>query len=227
MIIGAKLGMIAPAVATVTYTDKGESTSAGATQTFLARAIGAAAANRDVFVCVSAGKGTNTTLAVSSMTIQGISAGLVVAGDHDVGGNTHIFEIWKAAVPTLTTADVVVTINASVSSCGIAVFSSVGAAAAATATATNSSDPMNASINVPSGGFLIGYATWNQATPPTDSTWTNLTQRLAATSVDASFYHTAASDNFAASQTGLSVTNDPNAALTDRWGMVLASFGPA
>jgi hypothetical protein len=186
--------------------------------TYSSEAIGAADTNRKIVVTILAGGLTGRN--VSTVTVGGISATLVKK-QLAVGGERYN-EMWQADVPTGTTADVVVTWSAVMERCGIGIFAVYDAASAASATASDTSDPMNASINVPAEGVLIGGAIYNSAGGA--ATWTNLTESYETDSggnVETSGY-----DTHATIQTGLSVTCDPAsaAAVTS---MVLASWGPA
>ncbi len=102
------------------YRDTDLQSASLTTYTFTGKAIGPAAGDRYVFVGTFQGFATKT---VSSMTIGGISASLVVSKSAASG----TAELWMANVPTGTTATIVVTWSGGVDiACGIGVWSATG-----------------------------------------------------------------------------------------------------
>lgn len=180
----------------ITQADHGEDTTNTNIYTFTSRALGAAQADRRIIVGASMRvAGTTTTL--NSITVAGISATQVVSAPNTTGGNLTLTELWIADVPTGTTGNVVVTYSsAAVLRCGINVWRMVGAASGtASATGTSTVDPGTATITIPSNGSAVGYAACDMTGGAIN--WTNLTQTLAATVVEAStFQHGAASADF-------------------------------
>ncbi|MEB3209662.1 MAG: hypothetical protein VKK63_12215, partial [Synechococcus sp.] len=84
------------------------------TYTFTAASIGAADSNRRVVVAFGARAGSNTAFSISSATIGGTSATILVQKDAtDDGGNKDMAALLIADVPTGTTADVVVNMSRS------------------------------------------------------------------------------------------------------------------
>lgn len=155
------------------------------------------------------------------MTVGGVSATLI--GAQLVSSDPC--ELWQAAVPTGTTGDIVVTMSAGMLNLGIAVWRVVGAAAAVTEMLTSTADPMNVAIDCPANGVIIAIA-GNHFSGAT-FTWTNLTERFDAPTEDSNGdYYTGASDNFASTQTNLSITCTQTTSGT-RNHMVACSFGPA
>lgn len=89
-------------------------------------AIGAAGGARTVVVVVSVGStGTSLTRVPASMTIGGVSA----TNDVALGTGAGTSSIWRATVPTGTTADVVITWNAANSGVNFTVYTFVSPAA--------------------------------------------------------------------------------------------------
>lgn len=197
-------------VVTITYTVN-PSQGAATVYTFSAADISTAAADRKIVVGIQANDGGNT---VSSVTVGGISASLVIALDD---GNSRT-ELWQADVPTGTTADIVVTFSGGANACDIGVWAVYGAAAAAHHTASSSANPPSANLNIPANGVAIGVARENGS--GVLSTWTNLTERFDRTS------GTGASDAFVAAETGRTITCTPAAGGAEM-PMVLASWAPA
>lgn len=191
------------------------------TYTFTSVGIGTAAAGRKVVVAAANARAT-TTSAVSSMTIAGVSATKVVAANHDPD-DTADTELWQAVVATGTTATIVVTYDLATDRCGVGTWAVYGAASAAHATATNFSDPLSASINVPEKGGCIGSV--GSANVVLTYTWTNLTENYDEV-VQEGVIHSGASETFATTQTGLTITAN-GSSTPSRRAMALASWGPA
>ena len=210
-------------VAEVSCTDDSIDTGSATTYTFSSQALGAAASDRKIVVGAFA---VNAVKAVSSMTIGGVSATLVVASTNSGGEQ---IELWQADVPTGTTGDVVVTWAGSQLGCGIGVFRIVSAASAAhdtgsfatTGTATDT-------LNIPANGVAVGVAGTNPNGIPT-WTWTGLTEDYEEGGViePVNGSHTGASDAFATTQTGLTISAAPTSAGVRGNVMAIASWGPA
>ncbi len=122
--------------------------------TFTGKAIGPAASDRYVFVGTMQHAATRT---VSSMTVGGVSASLVVRQQ----GGSITSELWMANVPTGTTATIVVTWSGSVDLfCGIGVWSATGLISTtpvATGGDVVNTDPTLTLSSTP-GGFGISVA---------------------------------------------------------------------
>lgn len=195
----------------VTSTDHG--TSANGTYTF-----GTAASDRIIVLGVSYIAGVGN--AISAITIGGISATRIVKVNF-VGADTS--EIWAAAVPTGTTGNITVTASA-ITAVGISVYAMTGASSsAAFNTATSTGSGVSLSLNVPASGAAVGIATAVTAGATTFA-WTGLTEDTdfsPAGSVESS----AASGNFAAAQTTLTVKATPTPGASSQ-GTVAASWGP-
>lgn len=201
------------------YTDSSSAT----TYTFSGASIGTAAADRKVVVGVVGTRAAAGTHTVATMTIGGIAATLVKQQNVS-HSDRQTAEIWQAAVPTGTTANIVVTFDAGMRGAGIGVYAVYGAASAAYDTDGSNADPMSASIDVPAGGILIGVGV--NANGGTFA-WTNLTEKYDELyEALAPGNHTGASDAFAYAQTGLTITCDPSAVGSDN-AMALASWGLA
>lgn len=151
---------------TLTFTETPNSGVGLTEYTFSGASISTAAANRKVVVCVAGGFGTVT---VSALTVGGIAGTLV---GRQAGG-AYTVEIWEAAVPTGTTADIVVTWSGAQSFCSCGIYAMYGAAAAYSAVAMSTAAPLSAAVAVPFGGASIAIGhTADAAT----ATWTELTE---------------------------------------------------
>ena len=191
--------------------------TAGNPHTFSGVALGAAAANRHIVV--GAGISWGGTANVTGVTVNGESATEIIEyGLTSQGASLHV-----AAVPTGTTGDIVITTSGTGESWGIGVWRLIGADATPADTGTSVANPMTTTIDCPAGGVIIGYA---HAQHGTTHAWTaGITEQFDETT-HGTFRHTGAFDTFAAEQSGLTVTCDPDGSPgSQRMGLV--SFGPA
>lgn len=192
--------------AAIALTDNDAQEAAQTVFTFTSKAAGAAASNRYLLAAIS-GRSGSTATDITSVTIGGIAATNVIrvfgAGS---GSGENVTAIYIAAVPTGTTATVVVTFNVNFARCSVSLYRAVDLVSS-TATATASSLVANptGTFNVSAGGFAIGAA-YTQAT--SSFTWTNLTENVDTTTNFTNTY-TAASSNFATAQTSLAITATP------------------
>lgn len=201
-----------------------QSTSSGTdltTYTFSAQNLGTAVADRHIIVCVGWGNNSNN---ISSVTVGGVTATSVVAatGSPENFGRIQMF---IAAVPSGATGDVVVTFASGENRCAIAMYRAtflVSASAHQTATdATATSGQCSANIDVPAGGFAIGFS--YQFDDGTSAyAWTNLTEDSDFQAGGEGSRFSTASQSFSAAQSGLTVTATSSA--TTRVVMALASW---
>jgi hypothetical protein len=154
----------ASAAATVAYTDKAATNVAG-NATFNSFGIGTAAANRYVVIAV-----TSYVSTPSAVTVGGISATLV---KQQINSDMTA-QMWIAAVPTGTTATVIVTKSggAYINIIGWALTNLTNSgAASSTAGATASGSAMTLAT-VPAGSVVIAAAATQQASQTVS--WTNI-----------------------------------------------------
>jgi len=204
--------------ATVTYIGNTLDTVDRTTYTFASHSLGTAAADRKIVVATY---GQRASVSVSTLTVNGVSASLVKA--QQVSSADRTVEIWQAAVPTGTTGDIVVTFSGGASAhCSVGVWAVYGATSAAHAMLGNSSNPSTGTINVPAGGVLIAASVNNNAST---NTWTGPTEKFDAT-LETNTGQSGASDAYAATQTGLTVTATYSAGATQQ-SLAAASWGPA
>lgn len=143
-------GLIPPSVS---FPAGAESTSALTTYTFSALALGAAAADRRIIVAAygrSAGSRT-----VSTLTVAGISAALLVAANNTAGS---CCELWIASVPTGTTGDVVVTFSSSMGRAAVGLLRLVDGKGGVTAfnSVSDIANPVTMLLDIPAVGLAIG-----------------------------------------------------------------------
>jgi hypothetical protein len=179
-----------------TFTDSVVDATNLTTYTFTSRAIGAVDSTRRVVVGVAWGNSIARTL--SSATIGGVGATIhVQTGAGNLDGSALI----SAAVPTGTTATIVVTLTAGALNCGIAVWSLLNATGSPSATAsdnTTSADALSVGVNVPANGSLFCICAMVGSGAGRTFTWTNATERVDAPLEVSDVYS-------AASETGLGV----------------------
>jgi hypothetical protein len=210
---------------TIAFTDQTSSTTDLTTYTFSSRAIGDAAGDRKVVV---AAVGQRVSASIASVTVGGISASLVIAQPVNDGSRT--VELWQAAVPTGTTADIVVTFNTGASAhCGIGVWAVYGAGSAAHDTLGSIASPGTGTIDVPGGGVLIGATMDNSvdgsvvwSAGPTEDFDANINDGGGESNTSG------ASASYPSAQTGLTVTVAySGTSPPTRQAMAAASWGSA
>jgi hypothetical protein len=126
------------------------------TYTFASTAVGTAAADREIVVCVHAQKGSTAALP-SGVTLGGTS--MTMDGGTTAGG-TIVAAIYRLAFPTGTTATLAVTFSSGPGSCAVTVYRMTGRTlppSVATSTGTSSASH-SAAVHV-SGSTMICGAT--------------------------------------------------------------------
>jgi hypothetical protein len=158
------------------------STADATTYTFSACDLGAAASDRHIVVTITARAAT--TGVVSGVTIGGVTATIdhmVGAHGSAVGTGSSVVAIARAAVPTGTTGDVVVTFDATRLRCTLGVFRLTGGtpSVADTGGAANTTTPtvttLSAGAMTTSAGGVVVAAAAN-ATPALHE-WSGVTER--------------------------------------------------
>lgn len=211
---------------TVSLTDSKVSGSSLTTYTFAGCAIGTAAADRIILVGVCGQDGS--AAGVASMTIGGNAATEIIEANSSVGGNVVNVALYYLLVPSGTTADVAVTFGGgqSAAAAGVwAIYSSTGTPTNSNSSTAGSGDNTD-TIDCPANGVVVGYSGLTQTgADPTSAVWSAITESLDQTVGSGErLVQTGAHDQFAAVQTGLSVTMTPTDAGASV--LLLASFGP-
>lgn len=152
---------VASVVFSLTFTDTKADTVGGTAITYNSGgdpSIGVADTNRIVAVAIMARIGATAT--VTSVTIGGISA-TQVSGAAASPANLAT-DIWYAAVPTGTTATVVVNYGSTSVVSGVAVYRIITSTPTPqdgqhnSSATTSSASPLSKSVTIPSGGGMIG-----------------------------------------------------------------------
>lgn len=176
-----------------------------ATPTFVAADIGTASTDRYVLVGINGRAATNRT--ISGVTIGGIAA-TAVGAQLDNAGNTSAWYI--ALVPTGTTADIVITLDAAWLRTQIGVWALTGLSGAIAfdrkTDTTFSSSVVSVSMSCLAGGDIYALANQiNDSSMTNWGTWVALTERFDA-NIESQGRGAGASAHFAAAQSGLTVS---------------------
>jgi len=201
--------------AVITYTDQTQNSSAQVTYTFSTRAIGSAAVNRYVICSVET---NGTGAAISSVTIGGVGATQIVNALNSSGR----VSIWIAAVPTGTTATVVVVFaGGGENRCGIGLWAAYGINPTAFDSKSSTANPGSVSLAIPYNGVVVGVAIGISAT----FTWTVLSENF-DTTIGSTVTHTGASAAIGTATSGTTITvTRSSTAASDNF--CAASFGAA
>ena len=183
--------------------------------------IGTASADRIVVVGITInGSSNGFPCTINSVTIGGNAATQIA---QVVGASWATAAIFALAVPSGTTANIVVALNRTAGRCAVASWAMTGASItpADTLTDTNASADPTGTIDIPANGAACAAAI---SATSTTTTWTGLTEKV-DTALEGFSTHTAANDNFASAQTGRTITANFVGAADNA--MAVASFGPA
>jgi hypothetical protein len=210
-------GSVETTASTVGFTASAVSTSNLTTYTFSSQAIGTATSDRKIVIAVTADGGSAR---VSTLTVGGVSA---TVADNTIAAGADDMEVWQAAVPSGTTADVVVVWSTGVSRCGVGLFAVAGAPLRLydVSTDVTNSGALTTTISCPAGGVIIGAA---QNGANASYTWAGITERYDET-IEGTISHTGASLAFASAQNNLTVTCTPSASSTEQ-GLTVLAWGP-
>lgn len=163
----------------VTRTAQTSSGTNASSYTFSSTAIGTASSDRLIAVTFMAVANVpEAVLTLSSATIGGTTANIEIQQTSDSGSNDAVVGIITAAVPSGTTASIVLNFSASCFRAGIIVYSVTGAnhtPTGATSAWSVNTDTRTVSLTVPGNGAAIGVD-GGSATPPFGViNWTGLT----------------------------------------------------
>jgi len=151
---------ITDAAPTVTFIGTNtDNTNNNSVYTFSSESIGTAHANRQVILAINGKRSAGAGLAVSSCTIGGVAARVLVEED-SIDAQLSAFVI--ANVPSGTTGDIVITFNSNSETCAIGVYTTVieNPVIWATAQDSGSTTLVSATLNTPtSNGFALACVT--------------------------------------------------------------------
>lgn len=224
IIVGYSRQFTPPPDASSSYTATAVNSAAQTTYTFSSQSIGTAAANRYVVVGITAYTLSSST-SISSVTIGGVSA-TQLAQAYSGGVNEDLSALYIAAVPTGTTADVVITFSTAPYRCGIGVYRVIDLLSSTptnTYTASSTSNPLSVSADISAGGVAIAVAGMVNSGAAGTYTWAGLTERYDAT-VGFAATHSGASADFASAQTGLTISSTYSQTPTDNGALAVAAL---
>ena len=190
---------------TATYIGRVTNTSTLTTYTFSSAGIGTAASDR--FVVLAIGLIGSSGL-VNSVTIGGVAATELYEFQDSIGSSVVAF--YGLIVTSGTTADIVVTLASSATSCGVAIYNVNGNASVATTDtmgAESSTVTASGTIDCDADGCIIACAgcPGSFIGAVTNFTWVGVTERVDQSLVTNSRW-SSAMDNFASAQTGLTIS---------------------
>lgn len=148
-------------------------TGAVASKTFSGVSLGAADPNRIIVItgCFGTAAGGES---ISSATIGGVAATIGTGGGYGGSGDDGMSRIFWAKVPTGTTGDVVINFSGNATDGCIGVFRVIADSISAFDSDTlneNTADPINLSVDVEAGGFIVGFLN-NKDSAPASASWT-------------------------------------------------------
>lgn len=188
----------------LTFLQSTSSATDASEYTFSSQNLGDAAADRYIIVAVGSRDSGTTSQSISSVTVGGVSATIVVQ-QRNSATNTDVAGLAIAAVPNGTTGDVIVTFSETMLRCSIALYRATGLSSATpTDNGSSTATAPTYAIDVLAGGFAIGTA--NSGVNSGTATWTNLTEDYDALVTGEYLNYTGASDTFETEQTNLAVT---------------------
>jgi hypothetical protein len=193
----------------------GNSTSL-TTHTFTAQNLGPASADREIIVVVGGIGNAGGSRTVNSVTVGGVTASVV----HSRPSNSVPMAMYRAAVPTGTTGDVVVTFSGT-ASCSIALWAVTGGISAENATGTTNTGSSSTAATVTGytdGVIIAGIVRFASSGT---FTWTNATERYDAVVISGALVGSGASSTAVGSTT---VTSTHASTFTKQ--LIVAAFAP-
>lgn len=203
----------APAITSSYVTEAHDTFVNSTSKTFSSVSVGTADSLRYVLVGICATSSGNGSKTISSVTVAGNSATLLVQGTPVDEGSSNYTVVGFAviALATGTTANIVVTCSGSMYSYSIAVWKLINLQSTtpvATASA-GAASPLSGSIAVSAGGSAFGMA----GAASGIFTWSGITERFDVAD-NAGREHSGASDDFASAQAPLNISATPTAGGT-------------
>jgi hypothetical protein len=191
---------------------------------FTAVAIGTASADRYVVLAVSAG--IVSSQSITSVTVNGNAATPLSVITDTPSTKAHM-GLYGIAVPSGTTAAIVITLSASVNRMSVGCWSIYGAQATPTVYSVSgaSGNPYTISgITFPAGSVALAAASSYDGGTGRLNTWSGLTERYDK-SIESGCVITTADGTFASALTGQSVTIKPSVSTLNTFACALLVFG--
>jgi hypothetical protein len=222
------LAFAAPAFAAadITFVSSTVDTTNAASYTFTDHAIGTAADDRCVVVAMHSGISAASAFTITSITIGGNAASVVYQQDADGTGLTRLAAIASLLVTSGTTATIVVTPSTTANRMRVAVYTLTGTDDCTTLADSDFSEAADPSValDVPANGSAVGACTDGVSG---SATWTGLTETYDSADEAAAMISTGGAADFAALQTGLTMTCDYTSSGDSGEIGIFVSFGPA
>lgn len=218
-------GLVSTKRATITFVSNPAAQSADqTTYTFSSAALGSAV-DRRVIVTIHWGSVAGVT--ISTVTIAGVSASVVV---QEARASASAAGIVIASIPAATTTgNIVVTFSGGAARCVIGISEMIGASSA-TAFNTNtgsSDDPTTSTINIPSNGAAIACASAGSTGGANTAAWTGLTEDYDVVG-ESNRIQTGAHSNFITAETARALSVDWNVTgiVAGQSALAAASWAP-
>lgn len=202
------------------------------TYSFSSVSFGTATADRQIYIVCTTGASGGATRTVSSATIGGETASVVVQTSTATGGKD--VAIIKASVPSGTSGTVSITFSGACLRAAISVYAVYNANTTDHATASDVDEgPLSVSINVPANGAVIaGVGCGGNTSSYNLTSWTGVNEDV-DTSVSSGDGGAGAGDDhfgsghleYAAAQTGLTVSVDDGFSTSNS--IAVVSIAPA
>lgn len=212
------------AAVTTTFLQTAEDETDTNVYTFSDQNIGTASADRCVVVAIGTRRTSTSATTIDSVTIEGNAADILYQQDNPGATTINVVAIATLIVTSGTTADIVVTVSATMTQLGIALYGMTGVDCDTLADSdfSEATDP-SVSLDVPDDGASI--AVCGDGHTASTTSWTGLTEDY-DNHIPGTLAMTGASDDFADAQSGLTMTCDlVSAAVGDEIG-IFVSFSP-
>ena len=170
--LGVGAAPVSSTAATVSFATSAVTSSSASSYTFSSQSLSTAATGRIIAVLVVGERATAGARTVSSLTVAGVSAALVVRQTSD-NGDAH--EIWEAQVASGTSGDIVVNFSGSMGSAGIGVYAVYDAQYQQHYTINSEGNDLSGTLVIPTNAIAIGGGT---STSNTAGTFVGLTENF-------------------------------------------------
>ena len=153
--LGVGAGPASSTAATVSFLQVVRDSGSGTNYTFSSQNLGTAATDRIIVVHVASERSSAGARTVSSLTVAGVSAALVVRNTSP-NGDPH--ECWEAQVPSGTSGDVVVNHSGALTGCSIALYAVYNAKYQDHYTVTDTGTTLSQTLVIPNNSIAIAGA---------------------------------------------------------------------
>jgi len=172
--LGVAAAPVSSTAATVSFLQVARDSGSATNYTFSSQNLGTAASGRIIAVHVASERSSAGARTVSSLTVAGVSAALVVRNTTP-NGDAH--ELWEAQVPSGTSGDVVVNHSGSMVGSSIALYAIYNAKYQQHYTVTDSGTTLSQNLVIPNNSIAIAGASDVDADVGT-GTFTGVTERF-------------------------------------------------